>query len=146
MMTSYWQMVTPLSFFSFMVDQQPSGNRIPAAWSIKLRFSLTITFHLTKPENRTQKSPTQVSYQVSSITGEGGSRGNFTPSPPPHLPEKRKKVRKKTNSLKPHPEEKSFCSKVLLKIQEVLDSCNFCNEKALYRSLLKDLSRILLLD
>ena len=30
---------------------QPSGSRILNAWSIKLRFSLAITFYLTKTEN-----------------------------------------------------------------------------------------------
>ena len=37
-------------------------KRIPDAWLIKLRFSLTIIFYLTKIENRTKKSLTELSY------------------------------------------------------------------------------------
>ena len=32
-------------------------GQIPDAWSIKLRFTITITFYLTKSENRTKKPP-----------------------------------------------------------------------------------------
>ena len=46
--TSCQQIVMSLSFFQFMANLQPFGNRIPDAWSIKLTFSLTITFYLTK--------------------------------------------------------------------------------------------------
>ena len=42
-------------FFQLMAILQPSRNRIPNTWSIKYTFSLTITFYLTKPENRTKK-------------------------------------------------------------------------------------------
>ena len=45
----------------FMVNFQPSGSRISVAWSIKLRFSLTVPIYLTKTENRTKKSLTQFS-------------------------------------------------------------------------------------
>ena len=38
-----------------MANLQPSGSRVPNAWSIKLTFSLTVTFYLTKTENRTKK-------------------------------------------------------------------------------------------
>ena len=41
---------------------QPSGIWIPDACFLKLTFSLIVTFHLTKPENRTKKSLTQLSY------------------------------------------------------------------------------------
>ena len=36
-----------------MAHLQPTGSRIPDAWSIKLKFSLTITFYLTNTENST---------------------------------------------------------------------------------------------
>ena len=49
-------------FFRFMANLQPSGSRTSDSWSTKLTFSLTITFHLTKIENRTKKSLTQFSY------------------------------------------------------------------------------------
>ena len=39
-------------FFRFMTNLQPFGSRIPDAWSIKLTFSLTVTFYLTKPEKQ----------------------------------------------------------------------------------------------
>ena len=62
------QIVMSLYFFQFMDNSQPSGNRIPDAWSIKLTFSLiTITFYLTKIENRTKKSLTQLSYYCFSL-------------------------------------------------------------------------------
>ena len=48
-------------FILFMVNFQPSGSRISVAWSIKLRFSLTVPIYLTKTENRTKKSLTQFS-------------------------------------------------------------------------------------
>ena len=54
--------VKSLSFFRFMINLQPCGSRIPDARSIKLIFALTITFYLTKIENRTRKSLTQLSY------------------------------------------------------------------------------------
>ena len=34
------------------------GSRIPDAWSLKLIFSLIVTFYLTKTENRTTSSHT----------------------------------------------------------------------------------------
>ena len=61
-MMSCRQIVTSLSFFRFMVNFQPSESRILNAWSIKLTFSLTITFYLGKPKNRTKKSLTQLPY------------------------------------------------------------------------------------
>ena len=51
-----------IAFFEFMANLQPSRSRIPEAWSIKLTFSLTITFDFTKTENRNKKSLTQLSY------------------------------------------------------------------------------------
>ena len=38
-------------FFQFMANLKLSGSQIPDAWSIKLKFLLTITFIHTKPEN-----------------------------------------------------------------------------------------------
>ena len=62
MMTSCRQIVTSWSFFQFMTNLQPSGSRIPDAWSLQLTFSLIVTFYVTKLENRTNKSLTQLSY------------------------------------------------------------------------------------
>ena len=57
-MTSRRQIVTPLSIFQFMTNLEQSGSRVPEAWSLKLTFSLTVTFWLTKTENRAKKSLT----------------------------------------------------------------------------------------
>ena len=46
--------VTPLSFFQFMANLQPSGSRLPDTSSIKLKFSLKVTFYSTEPENETK--------------------------------------------------------------------------------------------
>ena len=56
--------MTSLSFFRFMVNLGQSGSRIPDAESVKLIFSLTVTFYLTKTENRTKKSLTQLSHKT----------------------------------------------------------------------------------
>ena len=61
-MTSCQQIKTSLIFVLFLAILQPSGSRIPDAWSIKSTFPLIVTFYLTKPENRTKKSLTQISY------------------------------------------------------------------------------------
>ena len=61
-MTSCQQIVTSLSFFRFMAYLEQSRSRIPDTWSVKLTFSLIVTFHLTKTENRPNKSPTELSY------------------------------------------------------------------------------------
>ena len=37
-----------------MANLQPSGSLISDAWSIKLIFSLIVTFYLTKTQNRTK--------------------------------------------------------------------------------------------
>ena len=39
-------------FLQFMVNLQPSGSWVLETWSIKLIFSLMVTFYLTEPENR----------------------------------------------------------------------------------------------
>ena len=43
-----------------MANLEQSRNLIPDAQSVKLTFSLTITFYLIKTENRTKKSLTQL--------------------------------------------------------------------------------------
>ena len=55
------EIVTSSSCFQFMANLEQSGNRIPDAQPVKLTFSLTVTFYLTKTENRTQKSLTWLS-------------------------------------------------------------------------------------
>ena len=45
-----------------MVNLEQSGSRIPDAWSVKLKFTLIVTFYLTKTVNRTKKSLTQPSH------------------------------------------------------------------------------------
>ena len=39
-----------------MANLEQSGSPIPGAQSVRLIFSLTVTFYLTKTENRTEKS------------------------------------------------------------------------------------------
>ena len=47
-----------------MANLQPPESRIPDAWSIKLTFSLIVTFYLTEPKNRTKKSQRQFLYYL----------------------------------------------------------------------------------
>ena len=47
------QIVTSLLFFQFMAILEESRSRIFDALAVKFTFSLTVTFYLTKPENRT---------------------------------------------------------------------------------------------
>ena len=61
-MTSCQQIVTSLVFFQFMANLEQSRGRIPDAQSVKFTFSLTAAFYLTKIENRTKKSLTQLSH------------------------------------------------------------------------------------
>ena len=61
-MTSYCEIVTSLQLFQFTVNLEQSESRIPDVQSVKRMFSLTTTFYLTKTENRTNKSLTQLSY------------------------------------------------------------------------------------
>ena len=37
-----------------MANLEKSGSKILDAWSVKLTFSLTVTFYITKTENRTK--------------------------------------------------------------------------------------------
>ena len=39
-----------------MVNLKQSESRISDTWSVKLIFSLIVTFHLTETENRTKRS------------------------------------------------------------------------------------------
>ena len=55
------KIVMPLPFFDLWSIYAPqSGKRISDAWYVKVTFSLVVTFHLTKTENRAKKSPTQL--------------------------------------------------------------------------------------
>ena len=58
--TSYQQIVTSLSFGQFLANLQQRGSRIPDALSIKLTFSLIVTFYLTEDKSRTKKSLSQL--------------------------------------------------------------------------------------
>ena len=49
-MMSFQQIVTIFSFLQFMAKLQSSRSQILDAWSIKLIFSLIISFYLTKSE------------------------------------------------------------------------------------------------
>ena len=46
--------------FRFLPNLEQSGGRIPE--SAKVMFSVIVTFYLTKTENRTKKSRTQLSH------------------------------------------------------------------------------------
>ena len=60
--TSCQQVLTSLLFFQFTATMKQSGSRILDAYSVKLKFSLIVTFYLTKTENRAKKSLTQLSH------------------------------------------------------------------------------------
>ena len=60
-LTSYRKIVTPLSFFGILPNLEQSGGRIPDTESAEVMFSVIVTFRLTKTENRTKKSLTQLS-------------------------------------------------------------------------------------
>ena len=59
-MTPCKKIVTPFSFFRCMANLEQSGGRIPDVESAKLMFSLIVPFYLTKIENRTKNSLTQL--------------------------------------------------------------------------------------
>ena len=59
-MASCRKIVTPLPFFQFTANLEQFGGQAPNAWSVKLIFSLIVTFYLTKTENRTKKTLTQL--------------------------------------------------------------------------------------
>ena len=54
------KIVTTLSFFGFLTNLKQSGSRIPNTESSKVMLSVVVTFCLTKTENRTKKSLTQL--------------------------------------------------------------------------------------
>ena len=60
-MTSSRKVVTSFLVLQFMANLKQSRSRKPDALSVKVIFSLTVTFYLTKTENRTQNSLTQPS-------------------------------------------------------------------------------------
>ena len=60
MMTSSWKIVTSLSFFGFLANLERSGGRIPDTEFAEVMFLVTVPFCLTKTENRTKKSLTQL--------------------------------------------------------------------------------------
>ena len=60
-LTSYRKIVTSLSFFGILPNLEQSGGRIPDTESAEVMFSVIVTFRLTKTENRTKKSLTQLS-------------------------------------------------------------------------------------
>ena len=59
---SCWQIVMSLSFFGYLANLEQSAGRIPDTESAEVMFSVTVTFCLTKTENRTKKSQTQLSH------------------------------------------------------------------------------------
>ena len=61
-LTSCRKIVTLLSFFGFLANLEQSRGRIPDTESAEVMFSVTVTFCLTKTENRTKKSLTQLSH------------------------------------------------------------------------------------
>ena len=58
----FQQIVTSLPFFQFMANLEQSKSPIPDTEPVKLTFSLIVTFYLTKTENRSKKSLTQLSH------------------------------------------------------------------------------------
>ena len=61
MMTSFRKILTSLSFFGFLANLEQSRGLIPDIESAKNMFSVKVTFRLTKTENKTKKSLTQLS-------------------------------------------------------------------------------------
>ena len=61
-MTSCRKTVTSLSFFGFLAKLEQSGSQILDTESAEFMFSVTVTFCLTKTENITKKSLTQLSH------------------------------------------------------------------------------------
>ena len=46
--------------FRFMANLEQPGSRTPDTQSVNITFSIRLTLHLAKTENRTKKSPTQL--------------------------------------------------------------------------------------
>ena len=55
------EFMTSLSLFGFIANLKQFRSRRPDVLSVNLTFSLTVTFCLTKSENRTKESLTQLS-------------------------------------------------------------------------------------
>ena len=72
-MTTCQQIEMSLSFFRFMTNLEKCESRIPDAWSVKLTFSLIVTFSLCVY--------LRTKFQVSSIILTSFRRGNFSPPP-----------------------------------------------------------------
>ena len=62
MLTSCRKIMTSLSFFGVLANLEQSGGWIPDTESAKVMFSVKVAFGLTKPENRTKTSLTQLSH------------------------------------------------------------------------------------
>ena len=60
--TSCRKIVTSLSFFGFLANLEQSEGRIPDTESAEVMFLVIVTFCLTKTENRTKESLTQLSH------------------------------------------------------------------------------------
>ena len=58
-----------LSLFLFMANLEKSRNRILGAESVKLTFSLEVTFYLTKTANGIQKPLTELSHTMALSKG-----------------------------------------------------------------------------
>ena len=56
------KIVKSLSFFGFLANLEQSGDRNPDTESAKFMLSVIVTFCLTKTENRTKNSLTQLSH------------------------------------------------------------------------------------
>ena len=56
------KIVTSLSFSGFLANFEQSKSRIPDTESAEVMFSVIVLFCLTKTENRTKKSVTQLSH------------------------------------------------------------------------------------
>ena len=52
---SCWKIVMSLPFFQFSANLEQSGSQIRDAWSVKLVFSLIVTFYITKTEKKNYK-------------------------------------------------------------------------------------------
>ena len=61
-MTSCRRIMTSSALFRFMGAMKQSGTEILSAWCMILKFLLINTFSLTKSDNGTKKSLTQLSY------------------------------------------------------------------------------------
>ena len=61
-LTSCQKIVTSLPFFGFLTNLEQSGGRSPDTESANVMFSVIVAFCVTKTENTTKKSLTQLSH------------------------------------------------------------------------------------